>query len=92
MGAWVGNCVGYIAAAGIYHRQTVQAVQHCSAAGELVLLHKLRHLAISTQQLSSMAHLQDLTALPQAAVKDFLQSLLRNPSVLKVRFAQQLVP
>ena len=38
---------------------------------------------------SSSTHLQDLIALPQAAVKDFLQSLLRNASILKVRFVLQ---
>lgn len=38
----------------------------------------------SVEFTSSTTSLQDLIALPQAAVKDFLQSLLRNASILKV--------
>lgn len=87
MGAWVSSCFGYIVAAGICDMPAAQAVQHCTAAGELRLLRD--HVNVLITRMSSSPHLQDLIALPQAVVKDFLQSLLRNASILKVRFEQQ---
>lgn len=83
MGAWISNCLGHLASAGLFNTQAAQAVHHCSAAGNCCCycfqpvpsLHRSHHSCC----------LQDLLSVPQPAVKDFLQSLLRDASVLKVR-------